>query len=93
MNQKWTALLVALGLTAAVTAGCGNQAAPSSRQAASGPVAETMKPFNVHQVVAGDNEKGRTVMWEMPTDKENSLEYRKKGTDTIYSVSASGERL
>lgn len=93
MNQKWTALLVALGLTAAVTAGCGNQAAPSSRQAASGPVTETMKPFNVHQVVAGDNEKGRTVMWEMPTDKENSLEYRKKGTDTIYSVSASGERL
>ena len=66
MNQKWTALLVALGLTAAVTAGCGNQAAPSSRQAASGPVTETMKPFNVHQVVAGDNEKGRTVMWEMP---------------------------
>lgn len=93
MNQKWTALLVALGLTAAVTAGCGNQAAPSSRQAASGPVTETMKPFNVHQVVAGDNEKGRTVMWEMPTDKENSLEYRKKGTDTIYRVSASGERL
>lgn len=28
MNQKWTALLVALGLTAAVTAGCGNQAGP-----------------------------------------------------------------
>ena len=92
MNKKWTALALALGLAAGM-AGCGNPAAPSSRQAASGPVTETMKPFNVHQVVAADNEKGRTVMWEMPESKENSLEYRKKGTDTIYTVPASGKAL
>lgn len=92
MNKKWTALVLALGLAAGM-AGCGNPAAPSSRQAASGPVTETMKPFNVHQVVAADNEKGRTVMWEMPESKENSLEYRKKGTDTIYTVPASGKAL
>lgn len=92
MNKKWTALVLALGLAAGM-AGCGNPAAPSSRQAASGPVTETMKPFNVHQVVAADNEKGRTVMWEMPESKENSLEYRKKGTDTIYTVPALGKAL
>lgn len=92
MNKKWTALALALGLAAGM-AGCGNPEAPSSRQAASGPVTETMKPFNVHQVVAADNEKGRTVMWEMPESKENSLEYRKKGTDTIYTVPASGKAL
>ncbi|WP_297011197.1 metallophosphoesterase family protein [uncultured Dialister sp.] len=92
MNKKWTALALVLGLAAGM-AGCGNPAAPSSRQAASGPVTETMKPFNVHQVVAADNEKGRTVMWEMPESKENSLEYRKKGTDTIYTVPASGKAL
>lgn len=92
MNKKWTALVLAMGLAAGM-AGCGNPAAPSSRQAASGPVTETMKPFNVHQVVAADNEKGRTVMWEMPESKENSLEYRKKGTDTIYTVPASGKAL
>lgn len=92
MNKKWTALVLALGLAAGM-AGCGNPAAPSSRQAASGPVTETMKPFNVHQVVAADNEKGRTVMWEMPESKENSLEYRKKGTDTINTVPASGKAL
>ena len=92
MNKKWTALVLALGLAAGM-AGCGNPAAPSSRQAASGPVTETMKPFNVHQVVAADNEKGRTVMWEMPESKEYSLEYRKKGTDTIYTVPASGKAL
>lgn len=92
MNKKWTALVLALGFAAGM-AGCGNPAAPSSRQAASGPVTETMKPFNVHQVVAADNEKGRTVMWEMPESKENSLEYRKKGTDTIYTVPASGKAL
>ncbi len=92
MNKKWTALALALGLAAGM-AGCGNPAAPSSRQAASGPVTETMKPFNVHQVVAADNEKGRTVMWEMPESKENSLEYRKKGTDTINTVPASGKAL
>lgn len=92
MNKKWTALALVLGLAAGM-AGCGNPAAPSSRQAASGPVTETMKPFNVHQVVAADNEKGRTVMWEMPESKENFLEYRKKGTDTIYTVPASGKAL
>lgn len=32
-------------------------------------------------------------MWEMPESKENSLEYRKKGTDTIYTVPASGKAL
>ena len=57
------------------------------------PVKETMKPFNVHQVVVSDNTKGRTIMWELPTDQENSLEYREKGTEAIYSVSASAKGL
>ena len=34
MNKKWTALVLALGLAAGM-AGCGNPAAPSSRQAGS----------------------------------------------------------
>ncbi|MGN0953540.1 metallophosphoesterase [Dialister sp.] len=93
MNKKWTALVLAAGLAAGLMAGCGNQGSPASRQAKSGPVTETMKPYHVHQVVAKDNTSGRTIMWEMPSDNENSLEYRKKGTDTIYSVSASGKKL
>lgn len=51
MKRKWMALALALGLAAGM-AGCGNQSAPSSRQASSGPVSETMNPYNLHQVVA-----------------------------------------
>lgn len=86
------ALALALGLAAGM-AGCGNQSAPSSRQASSGPVSETMNPYNLHQVVAENNEKGRTIMWELPSGKDNSLEYRKKGTHTVYTVPASGKPL
>lgn len=97
MKGKWMAALLALGLMTGTFAGCGgNQGSaaqnPSSR-VSSGPVRETMKPFNVHQVVAGDNRKGRTIMWELPTDHGNSLEYREKGTEPIYSVSASAKGL
>lgn len=78
MKRKWMALALALGLAAGM-AGCGNQSAPSSRQASSGPVSETMNPYNLHQVVAENDEKGRTIMWELPSGKDNSLEYRKRG--------------
>lgn len=92
MKRKWMALALALGLAAGM-AGCGNQSAPSSRQASSGPVSETMNPYNLHQVVAENNEKGRTIMWELPSGKDNSLEYRKKGPHTVYTVPASGKPL
>ena len=52
-----------------------------------------MNPYNLHQVVAENNEKGRTIMWELPSGKDNSLEYRKKGTHTVYTVPASGKPL
>lgn len=60
MKRKWMALALALGLAAGM-AGCGNQSAPSSRQASSGPVSETMKPYNLHQVVAENNEKAEPL--------------------------------
>ena len=93
MNKKWAALAAAAGLLAASLAGCGGSAQPVSKQAQSGPVKETMKPFDVRQVVAADNTKGRTIMWEMPSANEESLEYREKGTDTIYTVSTSQKNL
>lgn len=87
MNKKWAALGAAVVLAASL-AGCGGSAMPASKQARSGPVKETMKPFDVRQVVAKDNTKGRTVMWEMPSASEESLEYREQGSESIYTVPA-----
>lgn len=92
MNKKWAALGAAVVLAASL-AGCGGSTMPASKQAQSGPVKETMKPFAVRQVVAKDNTKGRTVMWEMPSANEESLEYREQGSESIYTVPATQKNL
>lgn len=88
MRYKWKVLTLSVLAAAGILAGCGN--APSS---GGDKVKETMMPYNVHQVVASNNETGRTVMWEMPSNKENLLEYRKEGSSEIYQVKASGKEL
>lgn len=52
-----------------------------------------MRPYSVRQVVAADNEHGRTIMWQMTNGKEDSLEYRKAGSNDIRSVKAVSKEL
>lgn len=81
-----------MALCAAVSiAGCSSSG--SSGKAASGEVKETMRPYSVRQVVAADNEHGRTIMWQMTNGKEDSLEYRKAGSNDIRSVKAVSKEL
>lgn len=88
-KKAWMAALVAAGMAISLT-GCGGTSGSSSSASAapSGPVKETMKPFAVRQVVAADNEKGRTIMWQLPNEKDSTLEYRKKDSEAIQSVKA-----
>ena len=88
-RKDWMAALVAAGMAISLT-GCGGTSGSSSSASAatSGPVKETMKPFAVRQVVAADNEKGRTIMWQLPNEKDSTLEYRKKDSEAIQSVKA-----
>ena len=74
-KKAWMAALVAAGMAISLT-GCGGTSGSSSSASAatSGPVKETMKPFAVRQVVAADNEKGRTIMWQLPNEKDSTLE-------------------
>ncbi len=85
MKKLWTAGLAAL-VACAFFAGCGSESAPKA--AASDAVKETMRPFSVRQIVAADNEKGRTIMWQLTTEKDAVLEYRVKDSSAIESVKA-----
>lgn len=88
-KKTWLAACLAVGMMAALT-GCSSTGNASTEKAAapSGPVQETMKPFSVRQLVAADNTKGRTIMWQLTTKKDSTLEYRKKDGGDIQSVKA-----
>ena len=80
--------LAALGMTVSL-AGCG-KAGDSAASVSSAPAAvkETMRPFSVRQIVAADNQRGRTIMWQLTAEKDCLLEYREKETDAVKSVKA-----
>ncbi len=81
----------AAGIVLAVLLAAGISGCGAEQQ--SGAVKETMRPFAVRQIVAADNETGRTVMWQLPKGGDNTLEYRKKGSGEIRSVKADGKTL
>lgn len=54
----------AAGIVLAVLLAAGISGCGAEQQ--SGAVKETMRPFAVRQIVAADNETGRTVMWQLP---------------------------
>ncbi len=87
--KKWILGLMALGAAFAL-AGCGEEksAASSASAVSAVPVRETMRPFSVRQLVAADNQKGRTIMWQLPDAKDCTLEFREKGAADIQSVKA-----
>ena len=89
-KKTWLVACLAVGMMAAL-AGCGGAGSAAPEKAAktpSGPVQETMKPFSVRQLVAADNGTGRTIMWQLTTKKDSTLEYRKKDSSDIQSVKA-----
>ena len=83
----WTAILV----TTMAAAGCGGGAEKATSSAAAAPVLTTMQPQALRQIVAADNTKGRTIMWQLKTEKDCTLEYRVKGSDGIFSEKATSK--
>lgn len=75
------AAAVMIGLFA--VSGCGNGSDTKTAE-----VKENLRPYSIRQVVAEDNEHGRTVMWQLPDGKECTVEYRKKNGSDISSVKA-----
>lgn len=73
-------------------AGCAGSTDKGTSQAAV-PLKETMNPISVRQLVAADNEHNRTIMFQLLKSVEAFVEYREKGNDRIFSVSAKGAAL
>ncbi len=73
-------------------AGCAGSTDKGTSQAAV-PLKETMNPISVCQLVAADNEHNRTIMFQLLKSVEAFVEYREKGNDRIFSVSAKGAAL
>ena len=84
--MKYSKWLVGLVIGAALLSGCGGGAGSGAPK--SDAVKETMRPFSVRQIVAADNQKGRTIMWQLPFEKDCTLEVREKGKSDIQSVKA-----
>ncbi len=54
-------------------------------------VIQTMQPQALRQIVAADNTKERTIMWQLKTEKDCTLEYRVRGSDGISSEKATSK--
>lgn len=83
LKEKIGATLLLAGMAFSIW-GCGEKKETT-------PLKESMRPISMRQVVATNNEKERTVMWQLTTDKDNTLEYRKAGDDKVQSVNATKE--
>ncbi len=85
--MKWAAAALAAGML--LVAGCGVQKASGS---GSDNVSVTMKPEQLSQVAAADNQHGRTIMWQLEEEVPASVEYRTEG-GSIASVNAKSQLL
>lgn len=83
----WTAILV----TTMAAAGCGGGTEKAASSTPPSPVLTTMQPQALRQIVAADNTKERTILWQLKTEKECTLEYRVKGSDAISSEKATSK--
>ncbi len=81
---------IALALSALAVSACGGSTGKGASSASS-PVIQTMQPQALRQIVAADNTKGRTIMWQLKTEKDCTLEYRVKGSDRIFSEKATSK--
>ena len=80
MKRKFLLLSLGAALLSAALTGCGTKATESVR--------ETMTPLSVRQVVAADNTRCRTIMWQLPSEVPAVLEIRETGSTTVVSFRA-----
>ena len=80
MKRKFLLLSLSAALLSAALTGCGTKATESVR--------ETMTPLSVRQIVAADNTRGRTVMWQLPSEVPAVLEIRETGSTVVVSFRA-----
>lgn len=87
MKRAGIGVLAAVLLAgSALLGGCGQRADAGEA------VITDMEPEALRQVVASDNQHGRTIMWQQTGEETASVEYRTEGGGTIRSVQA-GSRL
>lgn len=87
MKRAGIGVLAAVLLAgSALLGGCGQRADAGEA------VITDMEPEALRQVVASDNQHGRTIMWQQAEEETASVEYRTEGSGTIRSVQA-GSRL
>ena len=79
-----------LALSALAVSACGGSTGKGASSASSS-VIQTMQPQALRQIVAADNTKERTIMWQLKTEKDCTLEYRMKGSDRISSEKATSK--
>lgn len=82
--KMWAAGVLA-ALAIAGLAGCGATGKEGSS------VQQNMNPEALRQVVAADNEHGRTIMWQLPQKVDAAVEYREKGSDQTEKTPASSK--
>lgn len=87
MMKRRGMLALLAAAAACALAGCGGSSGAAED------VAVTMEPEALRQIVAADNTRGRTVMWEMDREEAASVEYRKKGERPIETVPAEVKQL
>lgn len=86
--KTWACAALAAGLL--LWAGCGGEKAAGLSEG--GAVSVTMKPLQLSQVAAADNQHGRTIMWELEKNVPASVEYRTEG-GAVERVEAKSQLL
>lgn len=84
MTYRKTCFGAALALLALAVSACGGSTGKGGASPSSS-VIQTMQPQALRQIVAADNTKERTIMWQLKTEKDCTLEYRMRGSDGISS--------
>lgn len=79
-----------LAFSALAVSACGGSTGKGGASPSSS-VIQTMQPQALRQIVAADNTKERTIMWQLKTEKDCTLEYRMKGSDRISSEKATSK--
>lgn len=90
MTYRKTCFGAALALLALAVSACGGSTGKGGSSPSSS-VIQTMQPQALRQIVAADNTKERTIMWQLKTEKDCTLEYRVRGSDGISSEKATSK--
>ena len=90
MTYRKTCFGAALALLSLAVSACGGSTGKGGASPSSS-VIQTMQPQALRQIVAADNTKERTIMWQLKTEKDCTLEYRMRGSDGISSEKATSK--